>query len=372
MEVLSLVLSKLIEWLILTLFANCFYKLAINIRRLSYKSSSLTTPLTTLTKTHVHNFKSRPNSRTIVCDINGTLLKPSSFFPFFMLFAFEGGSIIRAFLLLLSYPFCCLICSHGFKLKVMVFITFCGMKVEDVESVVKTVLPKFYLEEINPLVYEMWGEARGKVVISSVPRVMVDWFAREYLGATNVLASELHTINNGLFFSGLVMSSYEKNKSVLKELFGDTKVDVAIIGTQSCIHDNLLLSICKEAYLVSKESRIQSLPRNKYPKPLIFHDGRLAFLPTPVAAFTTFVYLPFSAVLSVLRLLIALLFPFPIATLLNAFSGMRLLYTTTTSHSNHHALYVSNHRTLVDPVLLSFALRKPLTAVTYSLSRLSE
>ncbi|KAL8136495.1 hypothetical protein V2J09_002496 [Rumex salicifolius] len=390
MEVFSLVLFKLVEWLILTLFANCFYKLAMNIRGYYYSSSllslphkpSFSTPLTTLNKTHVNNFKSSANTtkNTIVCDINGGLLKTSSFFPFFMLFAFEAGSILRAFLLLLSYPFCCLICSHGFKLKVMVFITFFGMRVEAVENVARTVLPKFYLEEINPLVYEMWGLARGKVVISSVPRVMVDWFCREYLGASKVLATELHTINlcnNGLFFSGLLIKSpYEKDKKA-KELFGDAKLDVGIFGIQSCVHDNLLLSLCKEAYVVSKDSGNQNFPRKKYPKPLIFHDGRLAFLPTPAAAFTAFLYLPFAVPLSLLRLLVGNLLPFPVATLLNSFSGMRLLYTTAaaataTYRSHHHVLYVSNHRTLVDPIFLSFALRKPLTAVTYSLSRLSE
>ena len=36
------------------------------------------------------------------------------------------------------------------------------------------------------------------------------------------------------------------------------------------------------------------------------------------------------------------------------------------------ALYVCNHTTLLDPIYVSMGLSKPLTAVTYSLSRVTE
>ncbi|KAE8706772.1 putative glycerol-3-phosphate acyltransferase 2 [Hibiscus syriacus] len=72
------------------------------------------------------------------------------------------------------------------------------------------------------------------------------------------------------------------------------------------------------------------MPRDKYPKPLIFHDGRLAFLPTPLATLYIFLWLPFGIVLAIFRIVVGICLPY------------------------------------------STALCKPLTAVTYSLSKMSE
>ncbi|XWS44463.1 hypothetical protein CRYUN_Cryun15aG0047000 [Craigia yunnanensis] len=81
------------------------------------------------------------------------------------------------------------------------------------------------------------------------------------------------------------------------------------------------------------------MPRGKYPKPLIFHDGRLAFLPTPFAALSMFLWLPFGIVLAIFRILVGICLPYKLA---------------------------------IFWVFLSTALCKPLTAVTYSLSKMSE
>lgn len=116
------------------------------------------------------------------------------------------------------------------------------------------------------------------------------------------------------------------------------------------------------------------LPKEKYPKPFIFHDGRLAIRPTPISTFAMFMWLPFGTVITIFRGFLALLLPYKISTPLLAFSGMRLkvkLHRTPISNPNG-LLYVCNHRTLLDPLYLSTALGRPLTAVTYSLSRMSE
>ena len=148
--------------------------------------------------------------------------------------------------------------------------------------------------------------------------------------------------------------------------------------------------------------RWQSLPSEKYPKPLIFHDGRLALRPTPTSILTLFLWLPFGILLAIFRGVIALFLPTKIATPILVFSGLRLLSSTKhptiplTSASSSHLvysahkyratnfrtsnlkcssmgkLYACNHRTLLDPLYLFFILNKPLTAVTYSLSKLSE
>ncbi|KAF9624630.1 hypothetical protein IFM89_012126 [Coptis chinensis] len=105
-----------------------------------------------------------------------------------MLVAFEGGSIIRAFMLLLSYPFL-LAMNHEIRLRVMVFITFYGLKLKYMDSVGRAVLPKFYLENLNLQAYEVLASTGRKVVFTSVPKVMVEWFLKDYLNVNVVIVS---------------------------------------------------------------------------------------------------------------------------------------------------------------------------------------
>lgn len=124
------------------------------------------------------------------------------------------------------------------------------------------------------------------------------------------------------------------------------------------------------------------LPRDKYTKPFIFHDGRLAFRPTPLSTLAMFMWLPYGCCLSIVRIILAISLPQKISLPILVFSGLRLKSTGKSNGSlsvlnakqskpKGH-LYVCNHRTLLDPLYISFALSKPLTAVTYSLSRFSE
>lgn len=126
----------------------------------------------------------------------------------------------------------------------------------------------------------------------------------------------------------------------------------------------------------------QRLPKQKYPKSLIFHDGRLALRPTALDAVAIFMWAPFGFILAIFRILISKSLPTIISTPLNAFSGM---YLTTTMPKNSYSLsntekgkkskgllYVCNHKTLLDPVYLNVILNKSVTGVTYSVSRISE
>lgn len=126
---------------------------------------------------------------------------------------------------------------------------------------------------------------------------------------------------------------------------------------------------------------MSKMPREKYPKPLVFHDGRLAFFPTPIATLAMFVWLPLGILLAFIRLTIGIFFPYKLAILIGAATGAQIRVerqiqeTSSTSQSpknKNGVLYVCSHRTLLDPVILSTAIRKPLTAVTYSLSKMSE
>jgi glycerol-3-phosphate acyltransferase len=135
----------------------------------------------------------------------------------------------------------------------------------------------------------------------------------------------------------------------------------------------------QEAYVVHKEDITSStiMPREKYPKPLIFHDGRLAFFPTPLATLCMFMYLPLGILLAIFRIIVGNYLPHKFGMMLGFWSGVHLevkghKIPPKSNHRQKGVLYVCTHRTLLDPVFLSMALGKHLTAVTYSLSKMSE
>lgn len=188
--------------------------------------------------------------QSMVCDFQGTLLRSSSLFPYFMLVAFEGGSIIRAFLLLLSFPFLWVLGHHGgMSIRVMVFITFCGLRTRDMNLVARTVLPKFYLETLHLQAYEVLASTGTKVVLTSMPRIMVEGFLKEFLFVDEVVGSELQVVR-GSYFTGLVSGrALSQKQKALKDLFGETEADVALLNPSNP-HDHLFISHCKVCYLL--------------------------------------------------------------------------------------------------------------------------
>ncbi|KAJ4872612.1 Glycerol-3-phosphate acyltransferase 1 [Raphanus sativus] len=328
----------------------------------------------------------------LVCDIDGVLLRQLSsrhfhaFFPYFMLIAFEGGSIIRAIFLLLSCSFLWALPQET-KLKVLSFITFSGLKVKDMESVSRSVLPKFFLDNLSLQVYDVWARTTySKVVFTSLPQVMVERFLREHLSADDVIGTKMQEIEvmGRKVYTGLASGSgfVVKHRAAKDYFFDDNNKKPSLgIGSSSSLQDHSFISICKEAYLCNEEevmNKNNTLPRERYPKPLIFHDGRLAFLPTPLATLTMFMWLPIGFFLAVFRISIGVLLPYHVANILAAMSGVRITFKTHNLYNGRPGkgktgvLYVCNHRTLLDPVFLTTSLGKPLTAVTYSLSKFSE
>ncbi|KAL0723829.1 hypothetical protein Bca4012_038428 [Brassica carinata] len=329
------------------------------------------------------------SEHSLVCDIDGVLLRQLSskhfhaFFPYFMLVAFEGGSIIRAIFLLVSCSFLWALPQET-KLKVLSFITFSGLKVKDMDSVSRSVLPKFFLENLNLQVYDVWARTTySKVVFTSLPQVMVKRFLREHLNADDVIGTKLQEIEvmGRKVYTGLASGSgFVVKHRAAKDFFDNSsnKKPALGIGSSSSLQDHSFISICREAYLCNEEDSMNTLPRERYPKPLIFHDGRLAFLPTPSATLAMFTWLPIGIFLAVFRILIGVLLPYHVANFLAAMSGVRITFNTHNLYNGRPekgksgVLYVCNHRTLLDPVFLTTSLGKPLTAVTYSLSKFSE
>ncbi|XP_062206283.1 glycerol-3-phosphate acyltransferase 1-like [Phragmites australis] len=323
--------------------------------------------------------------RTVVCDMHGALLRSTELFPYFMLVACEGGSLLRALLLLCSFPLVWALgeCG-GAGVRVMAFVTFAGLRPRDVDLVARAVMPKHYMEQLNALVYDrLWLPARRKVVVTSVPRVMAEWFLKEYLATDAVIGPEMQVVRvgHGRYFTGLLCGPVlepELKQNFVREALGadGAMANVGVVGSSNPL-DHLFVPYCKEIYVVSSESaKSARLPRDKYPKPLIFHDGRLAFLPIPTAMLSFFLFLPLGVILSVIRINIGIVLPYKINFLAGALFGVRFrtsgLRVPPAGSMRRGVLYVCTHRTLVDPIMLTTALQKPVPAVTYSLSRLSE
>ncbi|KAK9950489.1 hypothetical protein M0R45_005976 [Rubus argutus] len=163
-------------------------------------------------------------------------------------------------------------------------------------------------------------------------------------------------------------------------------LDIVAITSFNQLLNDPIFSYCKDIYLVRKSDKRswKNLPREKYPKKLVFHDGRLALKPTPLETLAILMWAPVGVILAILRIIIAISLPYGVSSPLLAFTGLQLMVTKPQSQSlvqnssqlpngkHKGILYVCNHRTLLDPLYLCFALGKNLHAVTYSLSKMSE
>jgi glycerol-3-phosphate acyltransferase len=131
----------------------------------------------------------------------------------------------------------------------------------------------------------------------------------------------------------------------------------------------------QEVYVMSRRRPLPPQKKKTTPtkKPVVFHDGRLAFRPTPANTLAMFAWIPFGILLGAARLAVALTVPYKYSTPILAATGMSWrLKGPRPRHGKGGQLFVCNHRTLIDPVYVSVALDRPVRAVSYSLSRLSE
>lgn len=133
---------------------------------------------------------------TVVADMDGTLLRGRSSFPYFALIAFEVGGILRLLFLLLSSPIAALLyyfVSESAGIKILVFATFSGVRVRDIESVARAVLPKFYSADLHPESWRVFSSCGKRCVLTANPRIMVESFLKDFLGADVVLGTEIST-----------------------------------------------------------------------------------------------------------------------------------------------------------------------------------
>ncbi|KAK6160099.1 hypothetical protein DH2020_003480 [Rehmannia glutinosa] len=317
---------------------------------------------------------------TVVADMDGTLLRGRSSFPYFALVAFEVGGVLRLLFLLLLAPIAGILyycVSESAGIRVLIFATFAGMRVSEIESVARAVLPKFYSGDLHPESWRVFSSCGRRCVLTANPRIMVEAFLKEFLGADLVLGTEVSTYGGRA--TGFVKEPGvlvgENKADALKAAFGAAAPEIGLGDRHT---DFPFMSLCKESYIVPPKPEMKAVTVDKLPKPIIFHDGRLVQKPTPFLALLIILWIPIGFLLACLRIAAGALLPMPLVYYAFWSLGVRVTVKGTPpppvnkSSGQSGVLFICSHRTLLDPIFLSTALGRPIPAVTYSVSRLSE
>ncbi|XP_044480888.1 glycerol-3-phosphate acyltransferase RAM2-like [Mangifera indica] len=317
---------------------------------------------------------------TVVADMDGTLLRGRSSFPYFALVAYEVGGVLRLLFLLLASPIAGLLyyfVSESAGIQVLIFASFAGMKVSDIESVARAVLPKFYSADIHPESWRVFSSCGKRCVLTANPRIMVEAFLKDLLGVDMVVGTEIATYKGratGFVRRPGVLVGDKKAQS-LRKAFGEAQPDIGLGDRHT---DIPFMAMCKEGYIVPSKPEVRAVPSEQLLQPIIFHDGRLVQKPTPLMALFIVLWIPIGFLLACLRIAAGALLPMQLVYYAFWALGVRVTVKGTPpppakkSTGQSGVLFVCSHRTLLDPVFLSTALGRPIPAVTYSVSRLSE
>uniref|UniRef100_A0A1D1YVE7 Glycerol-3-phosphate acyltransferase 5 n=1 Tax=Anthurium amnicola TaxID=1678845 RepID=A0A1D1YVE7_9ARAE len=317
----------------------------------------------------------------VVAELEGTLLKDADVFPYFMLVAFEASGLVRFALLLLLWPFLALLRAagmHHLALRTMAFVAVAGLRESEVEWVARAVLPKFYMDDVDMGAWRVFsaGGRRRRVVVTAMPRLMVELFAREHLGADEVVGAELEVSRHGLatgFLRGQRDSVEDRVGAMFKNGDGPS---IGLARPTSATSS--FQTLCKEEQHPPFPAGMKQGNHHSRPLPVIFHDGRLVRRPTPDMALLILLWIPIGAALAALRIAVGVVVPLRFIPYFLPLLGGHVVVRgrrpppPTSSSGTGGVLFVCTHRTLMDPVMLSIVLGRRVPAVTYSISRLSE
>ncbi|CDY66042.1 BnaCnng49400D [Brassica napus] len=258
--------------------------------------------------------EARATPDSVVSEFEGTILRNEDPFSYFMLVAFEASGLIRFAALLFLWSVITLLDVFSYKnaaLKLMTFVATVGLREPEIQSVARAVLPKFYMDDVSIDTWKVYSSCKKKVVVTRMPRVMVEMFAKEHLKADEVIGSELINYNH-------------RNKNL--------------------------------------ELR---------PLPVIFHDGRLVKRPTPPTSLLILTWIPLGIILAAIRIFLGSVLPFWTTPYVSKILGGQVIVKgkppQPPAAGNSGVLFVCTHRTLMDPVVLSYVLER--TKIKQQLSK---
>nr|CAB3465035.1 unnamed protein product [Digitaria exilis] len=241
--------------------------------------------------------------RSVVAELEGGLLRSTDTFPYFMLVAFEASGLPRFAALLALWPLLRLLelAGHGgLALRLAAMVATAGVARAEVEAVSRAVLPKFMADDVDPAAWAAFGACEGRrvVVATRLPRVMVERFAKEHLGAHEVVGWCDLEYSRLRRCTGLLRGGGDVGERV-SALFsgGEDRPDLGIGRSEMA---SSFLTFCKEQLKPPfTAGAAATTPTNAPPfRPVIFHDGRLVCRPTPLMSLVILLWLPLGALVA--------------------------------------------------------------------------
>ncbi|KFK24351.1 hypothetical protein AALP_AAs53772U000100, partial [Arabis alpina] len=165
-----------------------------------------------------------------------------------MLVAYEASGPIRFTILLFLWPIIALFDVFGYKnaaLKLMIFVATSGVRESEIKLVARAVLPKFYMDDLSKDTWRVFSSCQKRVVVTRMPRVMVERFVKEHLRADEVIGTEL-MVNGFGFVTGLIRET-DIDQSILRRvgnLFVDRRPHIGI-GRPAEMNSTTVLSLCQ-------------------------------------------------------------------------------------------------------------------------------
>lgn len=165
----------------------------------------------------------------VVSELEGTLVKDSDVFSYFMLVAFEASGLVRFALLLLLWPVIRVLEILGMKnvaLKLMIFVAVAGVHKSEIESVARAVLPKFYMDDLDMDTWKVFSSYDKRIVFTKTPKIMVEMFVKEHLRADEIVGTEL-SFNRFGFATGFIHGDSISQR--VANLFYDDKPTLVMV-----------------------------------------------------------------------------------------------------------------------------------------------
>ncbi|KAA8529542.1 hypothetical protein F0562_033659 [Nyssa sinensis] len=118
------------------------------------------------------------------------------------------------------------------------------MKVANIESVARAVLPKFYSSDLHPESWQVFSTCGKRYVLTANPRVMVEGFLKDFLGVDLVLGTEIGSYKGRAigFVNKPRMLVGKKKPDALKKTFGASQPKIGLGDRHT---DFPFMALCK-------------------------------------------------------------------------------------------------------------------------------